>query len=297
MNLFLGLLNILLLLSFYCPQNVLSQNNNGNLQSLPNPQVDTDEEKVSNLLLQGGIEHSINLQPLSSEFCSGSQIDPKALKTQSGKGSGTSLSSGLSKTEHSPDIDAWFKLPKPFIGVFEVSKETRVYLADYKTTEETSKALNFSAKRSEHWGYQKDNDANVWMCLPVPYSNVIDRNQTAEIQTISVAQPLYIEPDHMVFLFRRRSLFVDLRSNKIIEAGQVESIEAYTPLASGDLKVTASIKRFDQSGSALRLTKTERILKKQSGFVQQNSLNGKDLKTSFAKFLNSKHKPEPQFVP
>lgn len=217
--------------------------------------------------LQGGVEHSEELSPVSSNFRVGANFNEQAL------------------LKLVPKL-RWYRVPPWAVGTWHVETLTNYYQHDYKTgvTDTNQVTLPFKSDQ-QTMGTQKDSQGGVWDFDAYPYVVDVDVEFGKQIQQIDLNELVRMTPLEMTNKLRSTNLELESRTNKILAVYQAESVQTYSPYGKDLLRCVASVKRFDEYGKPKELVQNVCAMRRITGFVPKNMFNGIDLKASFRAYL------------
>lgn len=225
------------------------------------------QPKHSKLLLKGGLTHSQQVEPIESSLRAGATFNTATLKS-------------IQQT------DLWYRLPPWMSGQWKQSHNTTFFRKDLRTGVENfdTRISAFSIGRGG--GKQIDRKGQIWD-LASGGSNIGKADDFVNYQFVKSVEPELSTDKEVVIRFLGTMIYVDRRTNKIIQSDQVESINTYTKAGSDVLKIVSSNKTFDKDGEAIRLYKNLSYMTKTAPFQLINTWKGRDMKASFCKFLDA----------
>ncbi len=242
-------------------------------------------------VLEGKIEHSDSLPPVSSQFKTGSKFD-------AGKLPSTGSQSAF-----------WWQVPAWLSGTWRnAGKVKRLSLKDYQHAEASSGFSTVDVKYpdSEVIGYQEDSRGGIWTCVPTPYVGRTEQAEHINISIIHAASPVSITEQEVVLKFLATTLIVDKSTGRIANVTQREALQTYKPIDANHVFIQASMKFFDEEGAARYESKVISQCKLQEAYketpylpVPNSTPTLIDLRKSFDLYLHLKNLDAliPQHIP
>lgn len=224
--------------------------------------------KGGNVILRGKIEHAQKLPPLKSGLQAGANFDPNSL--------------GQAKFE-----SKWLKIPQWFAGTFAADRTTITLMQDYATGRKSTPNKTISSQASEHFGFQRDADGDVWHFYVESGSSKSTQQNHETFNTIDWYGPELITEDKLVMRILATSLIVDRMTGTIVDSYRREDIKTYQPMDLRSLKVTYTSKSFDSRGRPRDLQEGYSIYRQVVPFTRINEAEGNDYKSMFRDYLIS----------
>jgi hypothetical protein len=217
----------------------------------------------------GGAEHSPLLQSLATEWRAGEKLDDSKLPANNGDG-------------------PWFRVPVWLAGTWsQATSRVQSLSEDLREKGHITTELPVTlSTRPERWGEVRDKQGDFWEHPCVP--NVVRENGANNSTTVDVSvkmQPVEASTARVTLYYRWLSF--RLGSDHVIRsASQCELISSYTPISSGYIQKTESLKQFDQLGVPIELAKYRSYYKltKPAEPVLHDA-SGHELITLFRKYL------------
>jgi hypothetical protein len=230
----------------------------------PSPQV-IHSGQVGKLILQGGVEHSQQLQRLPSYLQTGSIFSNRLLSSPA-------------------TANEWYWIPDWLAGDWRRDQETVVSTYSFESGTQNNLPHTVAATELAQFGVQRDRFNGVWHCR-LAGSGVADCGSYLSIALVQSQEPVMVSQQKVEI----KDVFTELHVNKetsvIIDSMQAESLTTYEPNADGSLKVSTSVKVFDESGMPKREEHSVSITAKTKVFVPLDLYKGRDLKQSFKQFM------------
>ena len=217
-------------------------------------------------MLQGGVSHSQELPALPKQFKVGAtyQDEPQQQAKE----------------------DGWYWIPSWLAGDWRRDEETIVSEYDYMTGEGSHIPHTIMATELAQFGQQRDSQGGIWHCR-LASGGLADCGSYFSVAQIQKQEPVSVTKDRVVI----KDVFTELRVNKdthaIIDSVQAESITEYFPMKEGVLKVTSSVKIFDEQGIAKKLQNNVSTTVRTKPFLPTNFYKDKNLRASFKRYLES----------
>ncbi len=218
------------------------------------------------MMLQGGVSHSQELPALPKQFKIGAtyQDEPQQQAKE----------------------DGWYWIPSWLAGDWRRDEETIVSEYDYMTGEGSHIPHTIMATELAQFGQQRDSQGGIWHCR-LASAGLADCGSYFSVAHIQKQEPVAVSKDRVVI----KDVFTELRVNKdthaIIDSVQAESITEYFPMKDGVLKVTSSVKSFDEQGMAKKLQNNVSTTLRTKPFLPTNFYKDKNLRASFKRYLES----------
>lgn len=217
--------------------------------------------------LQGGVEHSDELPPVSGKLKVGTEFSQAYLPPL------------IPKLR-------WYRVPPWAVGTWRVETLTNYYRHDYKTGLTDTSQITVPFKSDQQtMGTQRDNQGGIWDYDAAPYVVDVDLEYGKQIQQIDVNELVRLNASEMTNRLRSTTLELASLTNKILAIYQAESVQTYSPYGKDLLRCVASVKRFDDQGHAKELVQNVCALRRIGGFSAKNMFNGIDLRASFKAYL------------
>lgn len=224
--------------------------------------------KAGGLILRGKVEHAQKLPPLKNGLQAGANFDPTVL--------------GKAKFE-----SKWLKIPSWFAGTFASDRTTITLMQDYASGRKTTPNKTVSSQASEHFGFQRDADGDIWHFYVESGSSKSSQQNHETFNTIDWYGPELIAEDRLVMRILATSLIVDRATGTIVDSYRREDIKTYQPMDLRSLKVTYTSKSFDSRGRPRDLQEGYSIYRQVVPFTRINEDEGNDYKSMFRDFLIS----------
>lgn len=214
------------------------------------------------LKLQGGLQLSEHLSPVSPTLKAGSSFYSAMLSDESGE-------------------DEWIKIPSWRAGIFERQSTTRKYKG--------KKDVVFRSKYvTPPQVLQKDRKGGVWLYLTPPENQAIDMGKY--VQYSKTLENTIVESSEKEELMRAKfiSLKVDKATGKIVETFQQEQMDYFVPLdGSKGYQQSSYVRWFDESGKPQKKPVDEMSAELLSihPFEATDVYKGKDMRASLRHYL------------
>jgi hypothetical protein len=243
-----------------------------------------DAPAESNALLQGGVSHFEQIEPLKPEFRVGAIYDNRRA------------------SQRSMD-DFWYQIPPWSAGLWhaEVSRSVNQNDDDDVNGTHHSKLGAFGnymnkqsepareethvARHDESWGFQRDRNGGIWQFAKTNYSTRTDGDNSYVISFVRSKSVLKDTSSEIQIRYVGTQMNIDARTNRIISSSQVESVQTYTPIGADGRKNVALTKSFDENGKPTGSQKITTIQKRINPFQIRNQLDGRDMYESFVSYL------------
>lgn len=236
-----------------------------NLKRIPSPPKPTSS---STKMLKGFVEHSVHLPSVAKDLRAGLLFDARKLPKYA-KG------------------NKWYRIPLWSVGSWEKEKETRYFSYDFDTEDEDRYNSTFTSIGGETRGWQRDRLGNIWHFKAAPFISTVRGDDTVTIQLVQEHEPIFVSNEKLVEHFRSTDIIVSLRSHRILDVHQSESIQTYTRLWDGYLQCVGSIKRFDEDGNPVKLVQDVSAAVRIRSFEPWMTYKGEDMYIKFVEFLKS----------
>ena len=221
--------------------------------------------------LQGRIEHSDKLAPLSENLQAGSRFD----------------SHSLPAAKYGSN---WFKIPSWFAGTFQSTQSVIDYVKDYATGRSGRPNKVVGSLAQEMHGFQKDADGDIWHFYVQSGSSRSEQSGQLTINNIDWYGPELVSKDRVVMRVQATSFVVDKSSGVIVDSFRREDIKTYSPGKNGELNVSYTSKSFDSRGRARDLQDGHSVYIMLAKFQPVDKDASYDYKRMFSDFLSSQKK-------
>ncbi len=215
--------------------------------------------------LQGQVHHEEKLPPIAPQYNVGNTLDPSEL------------------TALTPN-NRWFQIPDWFAGKWHTDEQTILFLHEYATGMTINRPTPMKEVGDVTYGRQKDKTGHIWQFIKVPQTQKEEVSRGIAYLTSSAEDVIQVDASKIVLTMRYESITVN-NKNKITDVKQIETINTYTPLDDGLIKLTASLKSFDAEGNAQVLQTGEKLLTKIAPYQTMDKDGDLDLKSMFVEFL------------
>jgi hypothetical protein len=236
-----------------------------NIQKLLDEEENGTNTAPQPKFLQGRIEHSNKLAPLGSEYRTGATLNLAALKS-------------------GPSKNYWYQIPSWSAGTWEGKTETNISVEDlrsgYKDFQNDTQNWLIDGRR----GFQTDRMGNIWQFDHGAFVSVGEADKYRGVMYVKSATPLEVNESQLVIKYDNVFFKVSKLTNKILKVLQRENIQTYRK-EGYLLKVTASIKIFDEDGVAVAKGSTLSYETQLAPFAPINFYKGQDLRAMFKDFL------------
>jgi hypothetical protein len=216
--------------------------------------------------LQGTVEdHDESLPPVEENFRVGTKFDDAKLI-------------GLT-----PD-NVWIHIPDWLGGKWHGETQTINYMYDYKSGMSSSMERVMKGVSDIVYGMQQSKDGQIWTFAKIPK---LEKQETdfGYAYLYALREDLVSYSDaKLVIKFFYYEIRTDNR-NKIMSVERVSSINNYTQLDDGLVRLKASLKSFDADGQPKLLQTSEKVLKQTAPYQEIDNYEGLDLKPLFAEFM------------
>lgn len=218
------------------------------------------------VMLQGGVEHSVQLPSLPATMRAGASFDEKNLPDTSKR-------------------EKWYMIPDWFAGEWLRDQETVISTYYFDSHQQVNEPKTIALHETAEFGEQRDRAGNIWH-YRLASKGVAERDSTLSVAIVESQEPLEVTDKKVVM----RDVFVELQVNKstmtIMESNQAESITTYTPWNDGLIRTFVSVKFFQEDGSPKALQKNVSFEKRTKPFAVLNEWKGQNLRQSFIDFLH-----------
>jgi len=217
--------------------------------------------------LQGGVEHSQQLEPVQSQLRVGGKFDQ-------------------AKLDKIAPRRTWFKVPPWLAGKWQYDEYTQTFYEDYRGKD--GRTYRKPAQGSETWASQRDRSGGLWRFFMVPTLTQVSTDREL-FEDMHNYDSVISDSDAQVVL---RSLttrtVVDKATNTVSQVKQVEQFISFFPYSADMVRAEFSIKSFDYRGQPIDLTKGWKIGRRVAPFMLNNfDQNNQDVRPSFREFLVS----------
>lgn len=216
--------------------------------------------------LTGSLEHSEVLPPVKKELQTGAVFNAAVLPKV-------------------PLNEDWFWIPAWRAGTWRSQSDTLTYYKNFKTGEEHKGKFPRPFVSVVYKGFQKDRTGQIWEYRAAPYVQMAGGSGFTEVQIIKENKPVYVSDRKITMYLRGTSVRVDPRSKRIMATEQWESLQTFQPAGNNRVTCAGSTKFFDPQGRPSYIQKNTATFTRVAPFKPINSVQGKDLRTSFCKFL------------
>jgi hypothetical protein len=193
-------------------------------------------------VLQAGVEHAEQLAPVQSALKIGATFNE-------------------AKLEKAAPTKIWYRVPPWMAGKWQYDDQTQTSYQDCKTGATDSAVTHWQVHSIETWGSQRDRLGGVWDVMTLPF--VSDVTSAKEIdKDLHNDDSVVFDSDAKVIA---RYVFTRAEVDKAKTIRSVYQMEQFTSLFPGGpkmLRSEASLKKFDDRGNAIYLTKSWRIAHK-----------------------------------
>ncbi len=141
-----------------------------------------------------------------------------------------------------------------------------------------------AATELAQFGVQRDRFSGVWHCR-LAANGVADCGSYLSIALVQDQEPVMVSEQKVEIKDVFTELHVNKETNVIIDSMQAESLTTYEPNPDGSLKVSTSVKVFDESGMPKREEHSLSITAKTKAFAPLDLYKGRDLRLSFKQFM------------
>ena len=217
--------------------------------------------------LEGRVEEQQeeSLPAIEAKFRTGTTFDEAALTAQT------------------PD-NIWIQTPEWFGGKWHSDTETINYMYDYKSGASSSSERFMKAVASTTYGMQRSKDGQLWTFVKLPR---VAKTETefGYAYLYALREDLLKYSDtKLVIKFFYYEISTD-SNNTIAKVERVSSINTYTQLDEGLVRLKASMKSFDEEGQPKLLQFSEKVMKQTAPYEEVDQEYGLNLKQLFAEFL------------
>lgn len=250
--------------------------------------------------LQGGIEHSDFLQPVSSIGSlapQGSQQSPTMLQSSAQRyGGGVSFAQARAQAQQQElkqqKMVEWFQIPKWMAGTWSKQGDTTVSATDLHSgyTERINKWTD--NRMTVAFGHQMDRSGSIWQANILP----------AETDSISGAKSVrFIAVSRKCESFTPEKLITRTHyvvtetlpmTGQVCDQFQQESLNSYSFMPDGELVNNSSNRVFTANGQAVRDGLLESKFNRIANFAPKPVLDGVDLGQTFKSFLVAMGRPD-----
>jgi len=216
--------------------------------------------------LQGKVEdHENSLPPLDDNFKVGTELNEAKLSSLT------------------PD-NIWIQVPDWFAGKWHSDIQTINYMYDYKSGASSSMERLMKAVSDIVYGMQQAKDGQIWSFVKLPR---IEKQETefGYAYLYALREDLLKYSDAKLVI---KYFYYEIRTNphnKILSVERVSSINTYTQLDEGLVRLKGSLKSFDEEGQPKLLQNSETVLKQVAPYREIDSEDGRDLHQLFAEFM------------
>ncbi|PWU03438.1 MAG: hypothetical protein C5B53_00515 [Candidatus Melainabacteria bacterium] len=193
-------------------------------------------------------------------------------------------------TALTPD-NIWIQTPEWFGGKWHSETESISYMYDYKTGMASPAEHIMKAVANTTYGMQRSKDGQLWTFVKLPR---IAKTETefgyAYLYALREDLLKYTDTKLVIKFF-----YYEIRTdsnNTILGVERVSSINTYTQLDEGLVRLKASMKSFDEEGQPKLLQFSEKVLKQTAPYEEVDEYSGLNLKQLFVEFLKKSGKED-----
>lgn len=219
--------------------------------------------------LQGGIEHSEQVEPADKRLQVGADFEDDYFKNV-----------------HANNL--WVPIPDWLAGVWHTRTETQLAIRDLRFAF-LSNHIPITFARSDEWvfGMQSDKTGQIWHFINVPAYKKVLTGKTYEFRHELSKQFPYTDDDKVVAKYRFTAFTVDIRSRKIKRVHQQESVMTFTPDGMDVVRMDGSVKMFEVQGTPRAISKNVVPLFKTKQYAPIPVYADIDMRQSFCQYLLS----------
>jgi len=235
--------------------------------------ISTAAPPESGLVLQGGVKHKEYLDPVDPSLMSGAKFDEQNLPKLT-------------------SANNWIPIPSWLAGTWQFKNENVVGMVNYTNEDYTKPPYTIRNEAQKVFGQQKDKSGQIWHYLKAPYSYVSKLNHgVLGYERITSNEALAYDDAPVVLKVVGTDTQVS-KSHVVVETGQAEDFNSYTPLGQGSINLHGSAKHFDMNGHPTMDMTSNMIAKLAKPFEVIDSQDGDNLKQLFADFLTAHGKAD-----
>jgi len=251
-----------------------STGDSSSISSTAPPDATAPPQRSPSKPLEGRVEEQQeeSLPAIEEKFRTGAQFDEAQLSALT------------------PD-NIWIQTPEWFGGKWHSETESINYMYDYKSGMSTSAEHIQKAVANVTYGMQQSKDGQLWTFVKLP--------RIAKTETELGYAFLYALREELVKYSDTKLVlkffYYEIRtdSNKtILRVERVSSINTYTQLDEGLVRLKASMKSFDEEGQPKLLQFSEKVLKQTAPYEEVDEYSGLNLKQLFVEFLKKSGKED-----
>lgn len=218
--------------------------------------------------LFGIVEHSPELPPVPAHLKAGATINVAKLKALT------------------PN-NQWFRIPAWFAGTWETRNHTTYYTQSLITGSESFPSDRQFAVGSGTAGFQKDRKGDIWEFAYGEYLSIWKLDGGYDLHLVHYREPTEVTNNKVVMMFRSHQCLITAYTHRVLRTQQTESIQTYTPVGNGVVRVDASVKAFDEDGKPVRLSKILAYKRRKVPFQPWDKMDGRDMRKLFNEYLES----------
>ena len=222
-------------------------------------------------LLEGGLQQSQSLPPLSEQFQVGAPFSEEM----------------LGRPEN---LDEWIMIPASLAGTWARDGSVLLSLHDEQTNKWTYPNEQSFPQGSYVRGFQADSQGNIWDCPRARrqrFETSADGKTRIYIVITGRRQMLVTGPNSIRDYGEVTLVDVDIASGRIVTVSRSEQIVERKVLQYGVISAESSKRTFTPQGKLIA-TYTDRSQEKRTAlFLPVDTINGFDLRASFQKFITS----------
>jgi hypothetical protein len=189
-----------------------------------------------------------------------------------------------------PD-NVWIQTPQWFGGKWHSETETISYMYDYKTGVSSSAERVMKSAANTTYGMQQSKDGQLWTFVKLPRLSKTETDFGYAYLYALREELLKYSDSKLVIKFFYYEIKTD-SNNTILGVERVSSINTYTQLDEGLVRLKASLKSFDEDGQPKLLQFSEKVMKQDTPYEEVDEYYGLKLKPLFVEFLKKAGKED-----
>ncbi len=223
--------------------------------------------------LQAEVNHDETLPRVPEQYQIGNQLDTAKLQAET------------------PDNN-WFPIPNWMAGSWHSETKLIDYVKDCKTGASMSPHMVVKEVASAVHGHQRDKSGRIWEFIQIPHLRKVGlANGTAYVRAVK-EEVIATDPSAVIVKVLSNQITVSDKNQQIVASNQVQQIGTYTPLDDGLVQLSASVRNFDNDGTALQMQKQSLTMQRSAPYADMDNLDGLDLKKLFSEYLTKTGHPD-----
>lgn len=228
----------------------------------------TPQATKRQVFLKGSIQHSEKVEPLDNSIQAGSVFNASALK------------------KLTPN-NIWYKIPSWLAGHWKTTHTTTFFRKNLVNGAESFETNLRPFSLGGSGGLQRDAKGEIWDLAGHGGTNLGTSDEYLNVQLIRTVEPISVTDSQVVLRYFGTMIYISRKTNRIVIAEQVESLNTYTKVSNDVVKMVSSNKVFDRDGVADSLYKNLSYKTRTAAFRPVNLLGSTNLKAMFSEYLDS----------